>query len=116
MTSRIEKALEKAWIMAEDYSEGSIVIQYLKNGTYLVTHQIGNSWPDLGYGGAYGSENRIIQTFDCRDYEPMYWEGEKRIEKNRLIPQQFDDLGGFHDILEDMENEVDRLRREDKKR
>lgn len=105
--------LAKAWKMAEEYNEGSIVIQYLKNKKYLVTYQMDNtSFPDVG-GGWYGSEDRIVLRLDCRDYEKMYWEGKKEIERNRLGPEEYDDIGGYWDLANQVMESVNELDNKD---
>ena len=113
-SSRLEKALHNAWVMAEDYNEGSILVQYLRNGTYLITHQIGNSFPNLGSGWS-DSENRIVIDLDCRYYEPQYYEDsegneEPHIPENRLSPEEQDDT--FYDMINEIEEHVNELRKE----
>jgi hypothetical protein len=107
-TNQIEKAVETAWIMAENWDEGSIIIQlYKTNRSLLVTHQMGNSWASMGLN-ANESENRILYTLDCRDFEPQYWEGEEEIPKNRLDPQDYDDV--FYSIVDEVRNEIEGIK------
>ena len=82
IAERVEEALQ----LAEEYSEGRIVIQLLPNNEdILVSHQLGNSWEGMGLN-ARESEDRILQVYDCRDFEIMYWEDEEETEKNRILP------------------------------
>jgi hypothetical protein len=105
------KALAKAWVWAEDYNDGSVVIQYLKNGEFLITHQMDqSSFPNVG-GGWQGSADRILLRIDCRYYDKMYWEGQKHLEKNRLRPKDFED--DFYDLLTEMEANVEKLLQEE---
>ena len=110
MTKDAHKALAKAWVWAEDYSDGSVVIQYLKNGQFLVTHQMDQSlFPNVG-GGWSGSADRIIARLDCRYYDKMFWEGERKIAKNRLRPEDFGDA--FWDLFNEIERDVEELQEE----
>lgn len=101
---QIEKAVYDAWKMAEDYQEGSIIIQlYKTNRSLLITHQLGNSWASMGLD-ANESENRILYNLDCRDFEPQYWEDEPETEENRLSPYDYEDA--FYEIVDSIANEI----------
>lgn len=90
--NQIMKAVSEAWILAENWGDGKVIIQLKPtNRSLLVTHQIGNSWEGMGLN-AGESEYRILRSLDCREFEPQYWEGEKEIQKNRLSPEDYDDM------------------------
>lgn len=89
--NQIMKAVSEAWRSAENWSEGRIIIQLKPtNRSLIVSHQLGNSWESMGLN-AGESKYRILRSFDCREFEPQYWEGEEEIARNRLSPEDYDD-------------------------
>ena len=98
----LENRILKAWEMAENRSEGSILLQLHPSNRKIITSwQLGNSWESMGLN-AIESEDRILWKFPCSDYEPMYWEGEKKIKANRLNAEEQN-----HDLFEEMCNEIE---------
>ena len=97
----VEKRVYEALEMAEEYSEGRIVIQLLPDDDDLmVSHQLGSSWESMGLN-ANESENRIMKIYDCRDYEIQYWED----SQDRFYPH--DDEGNIEEI-DDVMTEIER--------
>lgn len=105
---KICKALAEAWTLAEDYNEGSIVIQlYPTNRSLIITHQIGNSWESMGLN-AHDSQNRIVQSFDCREFEPQYEYGEEKTKEHRLEPEE-QDTDEFLQMVDNIEQKVEEV-------
>lgn len=100
---KIEKALLEAWKQAEDYQEGSIVIQLAPNNRSIITSwQLGNSWESMGLG-ASESQDRILESFDCRDFEPVYLDD----EPDYRLDAEEQDHDNFEEIIDEINSIIE---------
>lgn len=105
----LEQTVLKAIKQAEDYNDGSIVLQLHPNNKTIVTSwQLGNSWDSMGLN-AIESQDRILYNFDCREYEPVYYEGEKKTKANRLNAQEQDN-DMFFEIVTEIEGKINLIK------